>query len=81
LRGIVLSGRNRRLRRQDRHCGRDPLELPLGELKPVMQPHDLQLGPQVDTLVVLGGLPVPRGLSVLAHQDHRSLHRGQGRQD
>ena len=46
----------------------------------VDHPHDLQLGPQVHRIVVLGGQPILRRLAVLAHHDHRRLDRRQGRE-
>jgi len=46
----------------------------------VVQVHDLELGPQVDQVVVLGGLPVAGGRPVLAHHDDRRLDRRERRE-
>ncbi len=46
-----------------------------------MQRHDLDLGLQVDLVVVRRVEAVAFGLPVLRHHDHRRLHGGQHRQD
>jgi len=59
---------------------RQPLNLFHQRIDLVMQPHDLQLGAQVDLIVETRRHAVFRRGAILAHHDDRRLHRRQGRQ-
>jgi len=52
----------------------DPFQL-------LMQLDDLDLGLQIDLIIQAGGQTVARRLTVLGHQDDRSLQRGQHRKN